>query len=118
MPEKFIAEGELTKEALTTAWQESVSYLAAKSGSSTAAESGVDFDTFLRLNVRLDLLMDDIEASRNDQLPSTVSPLLNSQIFGLIFCCLCVRTTTKKWRKTEKAERKTWRPSTGPSSSA
>ena len=104
MPEKFIAEGELTKEALTTAWQESVSYLAAKSGSSTAAESGVDFDTFLRLNVRLDLLMDDIEASRNDQLPSTVSPLLYSQIFGLI-CALGRRRRSGGRRRRRRRRR-------------
>jgi len=61
---QLIADGELTKVALTTAWQESVSFLNAKAGRSTAAELGVDFDTFLRLNVRLDLLMDDIEAAK------------------------------------------------------
>ncbi len=41
-----------------------MSFLNAKAGRSTAAELGVDFDTFLRLNVRLDLLMDDIEAAK------------------------------------------------------
>lgn len=63
----------MTKEALATAWQESVSFLNAKAGRSTAAELGVDFDTFLRLNVRLDLLMDDIEASKAEQQPNEVS---------------------------------------------
>ena len=62
----------MTKAALTTAWQESVAFLNEKTGRSTAAELGVDFDTFLRLNVRLDLLMDDIEATKAEQQPSEV----------------------------------------------
>ena len=46
-----LADKTLTREALQLAWAEAASEL----------ESSIDYDTFLRLNVRLDLLMDEIE---------------------------------------------------------
>ena len=51
---ELVDEGALTKEALSVAWKEAVS-------SSGSDNDLIDYNNFLRLNVRLDILMDEIE---------------------------------------------------------
>eukprot|EP01038_Epipyxis_sp_PR26KG_P008837 gene8837-11928_t len=53
----LLDEGDLTIGAVKQAWNEATN--GNKNGS-------IDYDTFLRLNVRLDLLMDDIEAKKEN----------------------------------------------------
>jgi hypothetical protein len=66
----MIQEGSLTLDALNIAWNEAIktkqlSFLFSSSSPSTTS-SCINYDQFLRLNVRLDLLMDEIEAKNEE----------------------------------------------------
>ena len=73
---QLLAEGQLTKEGLVQAWNEAQTYFKGKGMNSD--ETSIDYDTFMRLNVRLDLIMDEIEAQQ-------VPPLQKDGNDSLIF---------------------------------
>jgi hypothetical protein len=52
---EMMSEGDLTMEVLQKAWKE------AATSTSSAAQDSIDYDTFVRFNVRLDLLLDELE---------------------------------------------------------
>ena len=67
----MIQEGSLTIDALNTAWKEAINTKLSSPSSSTISTtttttSSINYDQFLRLNVRLDLLMDEIEAKNEE----------------------------------------------------
>ena len=69
---EMIQEGSLTIDALNIAWNEAINtkqlLLLSSSTSTTSSSttSSINYDQFLRLNVRLDLLMDEIEAKNEE----------------------------------------------------
>jgi hypothetical protein len=69
---EMIQEGSLTIDALNIAWNEAINakqFLLLSSSTSTTSSSttsSINYDQFLRLNVRLDLLMDEIEAKNEE----------------------------------------------------
>lgn len=70
---EMIGEGAITTSAWESAWKEA-----------TRGNISIDFDTFLRLNVRLDLIMDDLESSdigdSPEKLPSSSPAAVQSSM--------------------------------------
>jgi hypothetical protein len=55
--QEFIAEGVVTQDDLNRIWEESLSKM--KQKKTSANKDMIDYDTFLRLNVRIDLMIED-----------------------------------------------------------
>lgn len=58
----MISEGSITQEALKSAWGDAVTFYKADL---------IDYDTFLRLNVKLDFILDELESDTSETIPST-----------------------------------------------